>query len=197
MRARSVGQVAFIALVSAGVLSACKAKLKSTPETKALVSVAPKWYSSPPRSDDAFFGVATAESKDMQVSVDKAQAAARASLAQQMETKFSGLQKRFSEEVGQSGSAEFLDQFTSAYKLVTSQELTGTRVKEQETLPGEGIYRTFVMMELPIGPANKALRDKLASQQALYTRFRATQAFKDLNEEIEKYETSNKKQVPE
>jgi hypothetical protein len=38
---------------------------------------------------------------------------------------------------------------------------------------------------------------KLSAQQALYTRFRATQGFKELNEELDKYEASNKPPVKE
>ncbi|MEN9509593.1 MAG: hypothetical protein RLZZ621_2156 [Gemmatimonadota bacterium] len=171
--------------------AACKSAPKSTPETRAVVSTIPDWFAKPPVADDRFFGVATSESRDMQLAVDKATAASRAQIAQQLEVKFGGVSKRFQEETG-AGNSELLDQFTQTYKLVSSQTLNGARAKEQKVIPGEGTYRAYVLMEMPVGEANKALMAKLAAQQALYTRFRATQAFKDLNEELEKYEAANK-----
>ncbi|MBM3907624.1 MAG: LPP20 family lipoprotein [Gemmatimonadetes bacterium] len=185
-RSRSFAAASYVLLA---LFAACgKPHVKSTPETRGVVGAAPKWYTTPPRADDIFFGVATAESKDMQLAAEKAQMAARAQIAQQMTVKLGAFAKRFQEEVGQGASAELLDQFTTASKAVVSEELVGSRVKEQELVPGEDVYRAFVLMELPVGAANKALRDKLAAQQALYTRFRATQAFKEMNDEIEKYE---------
>ena len=170
----------------------CRANLKSTPETRALVATTPDWYTNPPKSDTYMYEAQTAESKDMQLAVDKARAAGRAQIAQQLEVKFGGIAKRFQEETGLGNHAELLDQFNQTYKLVASQEMNGTRAKEQKVIPGDGVYRVYVLMEMPIGEANKALMAKLAAQQALYTRFRATQAFKDLNDELDKYEKSKK-----
>lgn len=183
----------FAAVLSAVISAAgCKAPLKSTPETRAVVSSAPSWYTSPPTSNDYLYGAVTTESRDMQLAVDKAQAAGRAQIAQQLEIKFGGLTKRFQEETGLGAQSELLDQFSQTYKLVVSQELIGIRAKEQKVIPGDGVFRAYMLMQLPLGEANKALMTKLAAQQALYTRFRATQAFKDMNEEIEKYERSKK-----
>ena len=56
----------------------------------------------------------------------------------------------------------------------------------------EGSIRTFVLMSLPIGAANQALMAKLKANEHLYTRFRATQAFEELDAEIKAYEASGK-----
>lgn len=174
------------------VTAGCKSTIKSTPETRAVVATAPNWYTTPPTSDKYFYGAVTTESQDMQLAIDKAHAAGRAQIAQQIEVKFSGLSKRFQEETGLGNTSELLDQFAQTYKLVISQEMNGTRAKEQKVIPGEGMYRAYVLMEMPIGEANKALLAKLSAQQALYTRFRATQAYKEMNDEVEKYEQSKK-----
>ena len=192
MRVSVVRSAAVLGMALA--IAACKSAPKSTPETRATVSTVPDWFTKPPAADDRFYAVATAESRDMQLAIEKAAAASRGQLAQQMEVKYGGVAKRFQEEVGATNS-ELLDQFTTAYKLVSSQSLTGSRAKEQKVVPGDGTYRAYVLMEMPVGEANKALMAKLASQQALYTRFRSTQAFKELNEELEKYEAANKPPV--
>ena len=49
-------------------------------------------------------------------------------------------------------------------------------------------------MELPIGPANSALLDAVKKQQNLYTRFRSSQGFQELEEEVEKYDQFKKEQ---
>ena len=126
-------------------------------------------------------------SRDMQVCLKKAKAEAQMDLAQQMETKLSNLTKQFQEEVGVDEDSELLQQFSSATKVVTDQTLNGARLDKQEILPERGIYRAYVLMSLPIGPANQLLMDKLKSNQALYTRFRATQAFEDLDKELKAY----------
>ena len=47
---------------------------------------------------------------------------------------------------------------------------------------------SWVLMELPVGEASKALLERLKQQEAIVTRIRASEAFKELNAEVEKYE---------
>ena len=44
--------------------------------------------------------------------------------------------------------------------------------------------RVYVLMTLPIGSANQALMSKLKANEHLYTRFRASQAFEELDADI-------------
>src|SRR6185503_1653034 len=95
--------------------------------------------------------------------------------------------KRFVEEVGRDGS-QLLDQYTQVYKGVVSQVLYGSRPRQQ-TLRTEGdVYRAVVLMELPIGEMSKKLLEQIRAQEQLYTRFRASEAFKELDAEVRKYE---------
>ena len=52
----------------------------------------------------------------------------------------------------------------------------------------KNIFRTYVLIEMPIGEANEQLMNKIKANQNLYTRFRASQAYKELDDEIEKFE---------
>jgi len=81
--------------------------------------------------------------------------------------------------------SEILQQFSSATKAVTDQTLTGARTDEKKIAPERGIYRAYVLMSLPIGAANQQLMDKIQENKSLYTRFRSTQAFEELNRELE------------
>ena len=148
----------------------------------------PGWYLKPPTDKNYLFGAATAVSRDLQVAINKAQAEGRNALAAQVEVKYGALNKRFTEEVGREGS-QLLDQYTQAYKSVVSQVLYGSRSRQQ-TLRTEGdVYRAVVLMELPIGEMSKKLLEQIRAQEQLYTRFRASEVFKELDAEVQRYES--------
>jgi len=105
-----------------------------------------------------------------------------------------GLSKRFVEETGLNEDAELLGMFTQVSKSVVSDSLTGSRVSKQQ-LGREGkIYRAYVMVEMPIGEANAKFVEKIRAQERLYTRFRASEAFEELDQEVQKYEEWKKQQ---
>lgn len=147
----------------------------------------PDWYLNPPTSENYIYGKNTATSQDLQLAIDKAKQGARLDIAENLESHIMGLIKQFDEEVGGVEEGELLTQFTQVSKNVVDQTLVGsrenkTKVKEE----GKG-YRAFVLMELPIGKAREELMKQLTSSENenLYTRFRASQSFQELKEEIE------------
>ena len=169
-------------------LMACGGKTK-------LDNPLPAWFQNPPEDPNYMFSTATMTSKDLQLALNKAKQQARVDLAQQMETKIKSMTKQFTEEVGLGEDAEFLSQTSVVSKSVTSKVLNGSRARQVETIKEDGvIYRAYVLMELPIGPANSALLDAVKKQQNLYTRFRSSQGFQELEEEVEKYDQFKKEQ---
>jgi hypothetical protein len=151
------------------------------------VRTIPKWYETVPNNDNFIYAATTNTSRDLQLAVNKSILDGRNQLAQLIEVQMSGVQKRFQEEVGLGEDSELLSQFTEAYKGVVDQTLSGSRPKEQEVLAEGEIYRAYVLMEMPIGAANQALLAKLRENQNLYTRFRSTQAFEDMEKQVESY----------
>ena len=124
----------------------------------------------------------------MQLALQKARTTAQTELAQQLGTRLANLTKQFQEEVGLEADSELLTQFSSTTKAVTNETLTGAAVDQQKLVAEKRIYRAYVLMSLPLGGANQLLMDKIAANQNLYTRFRATQAFDALNAELEALE---------
>ncbi|MBI2501929.1 MAG: LPP20 family lipoprotein [Candidatus Latescibacteria bacterium] len=161
--------------------------LAPTPTEKVIAGI-PDWYKNPPSDAEHLIAVATATSRDMQMATQKAKTTAQADLAQQLSTKLGNLTKQFQEETGEQEGSELLTQFTSATKAVASETLVGSKVDQQQILPEKDIYRVYVLMSLPIGKANQMLMEKLKADQALYTRFRSTQAFEELDKEIKETE---------
>jgi len=154
----------------------------------------PEWYVHPPSDDDRLIGVATANSLDMQTAVDKAKQDGRADIARQLDLRITGLSKRFVEETGLNDDAELLSMFTQVSKTVVSDSLTGSRVAKQDLGREAGGYRAYVMMEMPIGEANARFVEKIKAQQRLYTRFRASEAFEELDQEVQEYEEWKRQQ---
>ena len=180
-------------ILAAGLfaLSACasqrpKMDQQASPET---LRNMPGWYKKPPKSDDRWIiAPATGESRDLQVALNKAELEGRTALASQLEVKLGGLQRRFVEETGLGADATALGEYEQTAKAVISQVLIGSHTREQQFSMGAGTYRAWVLMELPVGEASKALLERLKQQEAIVTRIRAAEAFKELNAEVEKYE---------
>ena len=164
------------------------------PPSRETVRNLPNWYLKPPKDDKFAFGTATAVSQDLQVSIDKAQAEARNVVAQQLEVKYGALTKRFVEETGRSVDAQLLDEYVQSTKSTVSQVLYGSRPREQTVRAEGSVYRAFVLVELPLGEASKRLMDQVRANEQMYTRFRATEAFKELDAEIQRYEAWKRSQ---
>jgi hypothetical protein len=156
---------------------------------------APEWFVHPPKDDNRLLAVSTATSQDLQTAIDKARQDSRLEIARQIDVRMAGLSKRFVEETGLNDDAELLGMFTQVSKSVVSDSLTGSRISKQQ-LGREGkVYRAYVLMEMPIGEANARFVEKIRAQERLYTRFRASEAFDELDREVEKYEEWKRQQL--
>ena len=148
----------------------------------------PPWFERVPEDPNYLYAATTATSRDLQLSIDKAKSGGRAELASQLEVKMEGLRKKFEEEVGLGADAELLATYSQAVQEIISQVLVGSQAREQTTSQENGIWRACVLMQLPVGAANAALFSQINKDQAMYERFRASQAFQEMEEEVEQYE---------
>ncbi len=151
----------------------------------------PDWFLNLPENTDCIYSVGTHRSKSMEMALSDAKHAAQAEMASQLEVKISSIFKRFREEVGMGEDAELRATATAASKGVASTALKGTRVAKQDIDREKGeehdLYRAYVLMELPVKSINAALVGKVKENTDMYTRFRASQGFKELESEIEKH----------
>lgn len=146
----------------------------------------PTWYSNPPRDADFHLAAATATSKDPQLAVDKAELDAQARLATEVKAEFQVMMTRFLEEVGSGEDAQLLDKTSRATKRTADEALDGSRIREQQTLREGNIWRAFVLVEVPVAEAQKALLGGITSDEEMYTRFRESQAFQALEAAVGK-----------
>lgn len=125
--------------------------------------------------------VALAESRDLQTGMNKVELEARARLSRSLESRISSLQKRFQEEVGREPG----DHFSQTVKGLSDQLVRGTALAETPfEQDGEGNYRVYGLMVLDPGFYGKALSAQLEADKALRDRWRASRAYKELNEEM-------------
>ncbi len=141
-----------------------------------------------PTDPNYLFANGMGESQDLQVAIDKAAMNARTEIARQMELALNSLQKGFAEEVGAGSDAELNQLYSSATKAVISTQLMGSKIRETKYKEKGGRYNAVVLVEYPLNAANSALVEQIKKDQNLYTRFRASEGFKELEAEVERYQ---------
>lgn len=182
-------------LLAVLLLAGCASGTRSTAERN--IDEAPEWYLQPPSEEDMLLTTATAESRSMQIAIDKAKTNARGDIAQQLQTQLDELERQFSEDLSQSDQGEeqsqTMEQFTQVTEAVASETLVGSQVRERKLRARGDRYRAWVLMEMPIGEARSALLEKINGNEEMRTRMRSTEAFKQLEEEVEEYNSKRKK----
>lgn len=157
-------------------------------------AMGPDWFLNPPKDKDYIYASATDSSSNMQYAIDKASSLARDQIANTIGTKVMSMFKRFREEVGEGETPEFMTMTTNVSKQVVSEVISGTEVVKKEVSQKGNVFHAYVLMRMPIGEANSALMARIKANQNLYTRYRASQAFKELNDDVEKYEKFKRQQ---
>jgi len=138
----------------------------------------------------AAVGIGT--SKTINIALDKAKTRGRVEVAQIMEVKVDSMKKDFSEEVGEGQGSELNALFTAAAKVVTHKIMTGSVPKDLKYEQADGQIQAYALMVIDPKVIADAFNDQSNSQKAMYTRFRASQAFNELDQEIKKYEEFKK-----
>jgi hypothetical protein len=144
--------------------------------------------------------VGIGESRVVNTAMDKAKYRGRQEIAIAIEAKINALQKSFTEEIGEGEGSEYNALFSTAGKLVTSQELRGSHPKALDYEKNANTVTGYALMVLDPKIIANALQDQVNTARHLYTRFRASQAFAELDEEVKKFEEYKRSQglgIPE
>lgn len=183
---KSVGLVA--ALVSVGLLAGCNTV--NVPKISDKTPFEDMQKAVKKLTDDGVpASVGMGQSRTQQMALTEAKMDARKNLAQQVNVKIKNLEKNFAEEVGMGMDSEINALFSTATKIVTSQELAGSVPKVQKySTSDDGITSAYVLMILDPNIIGKALAQQSSSNQSLYQRFQASKAFAELDKEIREYE---------
>jgi len=174
------------------IISCGGTKQKVSTQTES-ESPCPDWFTTVPEDPDFLYSAATTTSKDLQFAINKAKQLASLDIGNQMERQLSGLTKQFMEEVGEGEDSELVSQFTTVSKSVVSTNLSGCKAKYQTTKKEGSVWRACILMQYPIGEANAQFLESLKKQRIIEQRIRATDAFEELEKEVEKYKQEKNK----
>ena len=154
---------------------------------KASVEEAPSWFFTNPDADEfSVYAAGTATSADLQLAVDKAVLAAKRTLADRINGKLSSKMREFISETGSAENAQVLSESERVTSnLITEVNVAGYSVKQQKVNPSGGQYRAYVLLQDPLGSANRILVDQVKKNDLLQSKLRASKAFEDLEKEIQ------------
>lgn len=183
--------VYLIVLVSFVMLQGCAtdpkiiAEKQKTEIAKKAIKETPKWFKKLPKSKKFLYAKGTQISPDMQMSIDKATLAAKRSLAEKLESTISSKTKSFAKEVGMDELTELyteLEQVT--INTVKEANIVGFKEYKSKTIATGSKYRTYFVLEYPLGSANKILISQIKNNALLEGSLQASKAYKELEKEI-------------
>ena len=140
--------------------------------------------------DGGIAAVGEGLSRRPDIAKQKAIADAQGKLAEIFSNKVNRLKKNYQEEVGQGKQSEVNELFSIAQTSFAQKVLIGATEKDSKTLTNDnGEYRVAVLVAITPKQINMSLMDEMsAGKPQLYQRFRSSQAFEELQKEIDKYE---------
>jgi len=145
----------------------------------------PKWYTQPPVDATAIFATGTANSSDLQMSMDRAVLAAKRELANQLNARLSSKMKEFVSEVGGANDAQLNREVEIATQnVVTDVNLAGFKREDSRIISQGSQYRAYVLLRYPLGDANRILLNQVKKNAQIESKVRASKAFQDLEKEI-------------
>ena len=152
-----------------------------------IVSDIPSWCNDLPKSDMALYACGRGNSSSMNIAVTRATLDAKRKLAEPIGSQISARIEDFLSATGTGDNEEILQRTELVSKNVIKEaQLTGYREIEAETQNIGSKFQHYVLLEYPIGPANKALLDQMKKDEVLRTQEAADAAMAELEAEINK-----------
>ena len=197
MDAKLLAGVSILALT----LGACADKelkpLVNTPEIRyktekveIAVSQVPDWYKEMPEEDNAIFTVGSATTPDLQLSVDIATLNGKVVLADRINGKLKAMTKTWIAKFGQDDvNSRILTEIEKVAKnVIASVDVSGYNPVKIDVFPSGTQYRAFVLLKYSDTEASKIILNRLRKDRMVYSRLRSTEAWKELEREVEKQE---------
>ena len=116
-----------------------------------------KWLKKSDNDKQCIFGVATAVSPDLQLSIEKAKMMAKSELADIIKGEMNKESKQFIKELGKTETKTVVTEVeTIIVNTISNTTVRGYEIFEQDVLlTKNGYYRTWIGLRLPLGEYNK------------------------------------------
>lgn len=165
-----------------------EARVEAAQET---IGELPAWYTKLPKDEHAVYAAGTATSPDLQLAMDKGTLNAKQTLADRINGLLSSKMKEFVAEVGQGDTEVTTEVERVTTNLITEVNVAGYSQADAKVLSQGRNFRAYVLLQYPIGKANRLLMEQVKKSQVLESRLRASKAFKELEQEIERARRTN------
>ncbi|MCB5230381.1 MAG: hypothetical protein WCX83_03715 [Candidatus Cloacimonas sp.] len=144
----------------------------------------PKWYGLQGNADYVYtYG--QAEKRNENMAEKAAYADAMQEAAQYVESHVQGMIKNYMEEAGVD-NPQTLALTSSVARVVSNAKFTGTIKSQREGLKTKEGYKYFIRVSIPKDEINRNMRNQIKNEEALYNQFKASQAFQELDNFLDK-----------
>ena len=163
------------------------------------VSQIPKWYLEIPKDKENVYSTGTATAPDLQLAVDIATMNAKTTLADRINGKLDSMMKTFIAKVGQDDlDSEVLTEVEKVSKnLIAEVDVAGYVPTTVKGYPSGTQFRAFVLLTYSEKEARKVIVNRMRKNRLAYSKLKATDAWKELEDEVEesKRETAKLEQI--
>ena len=129
-----------------------------------------KWLKKSDNDKKCIFGVATAVSPDLQLSIEKAKMLAKSELADIIKGEMNKESKQFIKELGKTETKTVVTEVeTIVVNIISDTPVRGYEIFAQDvTLTKNGYYRVWIGLRLPLGEYNKMYNFTIAEAVDAY-----------------------------
>ena len=134
----------------------------------------PEWYDNPPKSASALYAVAEATQRNLTLARRASLNQGKAALAERFGAYLDAFDEQYLDGVG--------DEFKTGAKSAFSQKLAGWSVSKRKTIALNGMVQMYVLMEYPIGDANRIIVGELKKNKDDLLQARKNEGFRMMEE---------------
>ena len=158
------------------------------------VSQIPKWYLEIPKDKENVYSTGTATAPDLQLAVDIATMNAKTTLADRINGRLDAMIKTFIAKVGQDDlDSEVITEVEKVSKnLIAEVDVAGYVPTTVKVYPSGTQFRAFVLLTYSEKEARKVIVNRMRKNRLAYSKLKATEAWKELEDEVEKSKQDEK-----
>ena len=148
----------------------------------------PEWYLNIPSAEDTIYSSGSAKAPDLQLAVDIAIMNAKTTLADRINGKLDSMTKSFVAKIGSDDlDTSVLTEIEKTSKNVIASVDVAGYVVDKSDITQEGTqYRAYVLLAYNSEEATKIMMNRMKRDRMIYSRIRSTDAWKELEDEVNK-----------